>query len=144
MASSAASPRLPSAARWNVSSVSRKQRDTEALYRSFFDPNRRKMYGWEMPARLAISSVEAAWSPRSANSTTAASRISSRRSSALFRSWGVVTMTSPRLVTTYKLVKGLGDAVEIGLGEAGVEGQNQGALVSPVGAGERALIAICA
>ena len=36
-------------------------------------------------ALFAISSVEAPWNPRSANSTIAASRTSSRRSSALFR-----------------------------------------------------------
>ena len=38
----ASSPRLPSAARWKSSSVSRKQRVTLALYSSFFVPKRRK------------------------------------------------------------------------------------------------------
>ena len=58
MAWSASSPRLPSAARWNISSVSRKQRAVVDLNSSFFVPNRRKRYGWEMPARRAMSSVE--------------------------------------------------------------------------------------
>ncbi len=39
-----------------------------------------------MPARRAISSVEAPWRPCYANTSSAASRISSRRSSLDFRS----------------------------------------------------------
>ena len=39
-----------------------------------------------MPARRAISSVEAPWSPPSAKTVIAASRISSRRSSFVLRS----------------------------------------------------------
>src|SRR5712692_4739145 len=62
-----------------------------------------------MPARFAISSVEAPWSPRSANSARAARRISSRRSSALFRS--VVTMAA-MLVINHKLVKSASDGLE--------------------------------
>ena len=58
MAWRASSPRLPSAARWNISSVSRKHRFVEALNSSFFVPKRRNRYGWEMPARRAMSSVE--------------------------------------------------------------------------------------
>src|ERR1051326_6427228 len=93
-----------------------------------------------MPARLAISSVEAPCSPRSANSPTAASRISSRRSSALFR-WGWTTMGC-KLVTTHKFVKGLRDEVEIRLGETGMERQGEGAFEGPVGAGEGALVPV--
>src|ERR1051325_8417901 len=93
-----------------------------------------------MPARLAISSVEAPCSPRSANSPIAASRISSRRSSALFR-WGWTTMDG-KLVITHKFVKRLRDEVEIRFGEPGMEGQGEGALEGPVGAGEGALVAV--
>src|ERR671923_1333449 len=41
-----------------------------------------------MPARRAIASVDVPWSPCSPNSSSAAARISSRRSSAVFR-WAV-------------------------------------------------------
>ncbi len=64
-----------------------------------------------MPARRAMSSVDAPCSPCSANSTSAASRISSRRSSFVLRS--VTTTIAARLVTTHNLVKCLGDDVEI-------------------------------
>src|SRR3954471_10822279 len=58
-----------------------------------------------MPARRAISSVEAPWRPRSANSCNAASSTASRRSAAVFRS--VVTAMGGKLATTYYLVKSL-------------------------------------
>ena len=61
MASSASSPRFPSVARWNVSSVSRKPRRTLAMKSSFFVPNSRKRYGCEIPARSAIVSVDVPW-----------------------------------------------------------------------------------
>ena len=67
-----------------------KQRATTAVKSSFFVPKSRKTYGCEMPATRAISSVDAPWSPCEANSAIAASRMSSRRSSFVFRS--VVTM----------------------------------------------------
>ncbi len=51
------------------SSVRAKQASMTAMNSSFFEPKRRKRYGCEMPARRAIASVEAPWSPRSANST---------------------------------------------------------------------------
>ena len=50
-----------------------------AMKSSFFEPNRRKRYGCEIPARRAIASVDAPCSPRSANSTFAASRTATRR-----------------------------------------------------------------
>ena len=53
---------------------------------SFFVPNSRKTYGCEIPARRAISSVEAPCRPASANTASAASRISSRRIALVFRS----------------------------------------------------------
>jgi hypothetical protein len=49
---------LPSAARWKVSRVSRKQRVIVALKSSFFVPKSRKRYGWLIPARRAMSSVD--------------------------------------------------------------------------------------
>src|SRR5437763_304190 len=139
MALSASSPRLPSAARWKVSSVSRRQRATVALKSSFFVPKSRKTYGCEMPARLAISSVDAPWSPRAANSICAASRTAARRSSALCLV--VVVAMRVRLVVTHYLVKHLGHAIELLVAEAGVEGQRERPLVAAVGAGERALVA---
>src|SRR5919206_2524625 len=139
MARRASSPRLPSAARWKVSSVSRRQRATVALKSSFFVPKSRKTYGCEMPARLAISSVDAPWRPRAANSICAASRTASRRSAALCL---VAVAMARRLVVTHYLVKYFGDAIEILLAEAGVEGQRERALVAAVGAGERPLVAV--
>src|SRR2546427_440849 len=82
MAWSASSPRLPSAARWNISSVSRRQRATLALKSSFFVPKSRKRYGCEMPARRAMSSVEVPAQPRSANSVWAAAGMAARGSAA--------------------------------------------------------------
>src|SRR5712691_378263 len=92
-----------------------------------------------MPARFAISTVDPPWSPRSANSTIAASRISSRRSSALFRSlW---TTMGVMLVTTYKLVKCPCHLVEIALREPRGEREREGPLEGAIGARERALLA---
>ena len=85
IAFSASSPRFPSAARMNVSSVSRKHRRTLAMKSSFLVPKSRKRYGCEIPARSAIVSVEVPWYPVDANSSRAASRIASRRSSAVMR-----------------------------------------------------------
>src|SRR5581483_12348677 len=93
-----------------------------------------------MPARWAISSVEAPCRPCSAKTPRAASRISSRRFSFDLRS--CVTTIAPRLVITHKFVKRLGDAVEVGLGEPRVEGQGEGALEDPRRARERALVAV--
>src|SRR5918911_1876777 len=92
-----------------------------------------------MPARLAISSVDAPWRPRAANSICAASRTASRRSAALCL---VAVAMARRLVLTHYLVKHLGDAIEILLAEAGVKGQRERALVAAVGAGERPLVAV--
>ena len=95
---------LPSAACSNVSRVSAKQRSTEAMKSSFFVRKRRKRYGCEMPARRAISSVDAPESPCSANTSRAASRTSSRRSSAVFRVV-VARFTGSKLSLTHKGVK---------------------------------------
>src|SRR5690348_5686593 len=92
-----------------------------------------------MPALRAISSVEAPWSPCSANTGRAASRISSRRSSFDFRT---VTTMADRLVTTYKLVKRCRHPVELALGEPRVEGQRERALEDARGAGEVTLVAV--
>src|SRR5919201_6476518 len=140
MASSASSPRFPSAARWNVSSVSRMQRATVALKSSFFVPKSRKMYGCEMPATFAIASVEAPCRPRAANSACAASRTASRRSSALCLV--VVVIDGGMLVTTHYLVKHLGHTLHVIGAEAGVERQRERPLVTAVGAGERPLVAV--
>src|SRR5690349_14888415 len=118
----ASSPRSPSDERWNISSVSRKQRATVAMKSSFFVPKSRKRYGWEMPAALAMSSVDAPSKPSAAKTATAASRMSSRRSAALSL---VVISTRPRLVMTHKLVKSLGDPVELGLGQPDVEREGE-------------------
>src|SRR5438105_5585708 len=139
MACSASSPRLPSAARWKVSSVSRRQRATVALKSSFFVPKSRKTYGCEMPARRAISSVEAPCSPRDANSICAASRTASRRTSALCR---VVVAMRAMLVVTHYLVKDGCHALDVALRDARVERQCERPLVATVGARERPLVAI--
>src|SRR2546423_11650838 len=140
MASSASSPRLPSAARWNVSSVSRIQRATVALKSSFFVPKSRKTYGWEMPAAFAMVSVEAPWRPRAANSAWAASRPASRRSPAFCLV--IVAIVAPMLVTTHYLVKHRRDALDVVRAEARVERQRQRTLVAAVGAEERPLVAV--
>src|SRR5581483_4736783 len=93
-----------------------------------------------MPARRAMSSVDAPWRPLSANSTRAASRISSRRSSFVFRS--VTSTMCWMLVTTHNLVKRLGHDVEIGLGEPRVERQGERALEHPGRPREVALVAV--
>ena len=79
----ASAPDVPAAAARNDSRVRAKQSSRTAMYSSFFDPNRRKRYGCEMPALRAIVSVDAPWRPRSANSTFAAARTAMRRSSAV-------------------------------------------------------------
>src|SRR5437879_5173145 len=93
-----------------------------------------------MPASRAISSVDPPCSPCSANTATAASRISSRRSSFDFR-YCVTTMRG-RLVMTHKFVKGFRDTVEVGLRQRGVEGQRERALEDARGSGEVALVAV--
>src|SRR5919199_3691844 len=140
MASSASSPRLPSAARWNVSSVSRMQRATVALKSSFFVPKSRKTYGCEMPATFAIVSVEAPCRPRAANSACAASRTASRRSSALCLV--AVVIVCAMLVITHYHVKHLGDAVDVVRAEARMERQRERPLVAAVGAGEGSLVVV--
>src|SRR5262249_20625959 len=110
-----------------------------ALKSSFFVPKRRNTYGCEMPARRATSSVEEPGGPFSAKNPSAASRISSRRSSFVFRP--VVTIAG-KLVMTHYFVKCLRDPVEIGVREAGVERQREGALEDPGGTGEVALVAV--
>jgi hypothetical protein len=82
----------------------RKPRRTVSRKSSFFVPKRRKRYGWEMPARRAMSSVDVPAKPFSANCAIAASRISSRRTSALFRSV-VCVATGRKLSLTYNAVK---------------------------------------
>src|SRR4029077_20863020 len=86
-----------------------------------------------MPARRATSSVDEPRRPCSAKTASAASRISSRRSSFYFRC--ETTMTE-RLVMTHYVVKSLGDTVEIGLGEPCVERQGERPLEDPVGSRE--------
>src|SRR5262249_33050586 len=92
-----------------------------------------------MPARRAMSSVDAPYRPFSANSTSAASRISSRRSSFVLRA---VTTTRIRLVTTHNLVKGLGDPVEVAVREARVERERERPLEHRRRAGEVALVPV--
>src|SRR2546422_10053528 len=78
-----------------------------ALKSSFFVPKSRKTYGCEIPARFATSSVEAPWRPRAANSSSAASRTASRRSSAVLRS--VAATMAGKLAITHYYVKSLLD-----------------------------------
>src|SRR5207249_2334529 len=92
-----------------------------------------------MPARRAISSVDAPCRPRAANSICAASSTSARRSSALCL---VALAMATRLVATHYLVKHLGDTADVLLCQTRVERQREGALVAAVGSRERALVAI--
>ena len=71
---------------------------------SFFVRKSRNRYGCEMPARRAISSVDAPESPCSAKTSRAATRTSSRRSSALLRVV-VARFTASKLSLTHKRVK---------------------------------------
>jgi hypothetical protein len=68
-----------------------------ARNRSFFVPYRRNRYGWEIPARRAIVSVDVPWYPLAENSAIAATRTCSRRSPAVRRvrvRWPVATAQS--------------------------------------------------
>src|SRR5437868_5567401 len=94
-----------------------------------------------MPARFAIASVEAPWSPRSANSIIAASSTVSRRSSAVFRSV-VAGFMRCKLSLTYNACQALGDPVQLGLGQPRVKRQRQRPFEAAVGARERPLVGI--
>src|SRR2546430_3760920 len=100
MASSASSPVLPADASRKSSSVSRRQRRTLSRYSSFLVPKRRNRYGCETPALRAITSVEVPCRPCAANSSKAATRISSRRWSAVFRSAATILVVSYHSLTT--------------------------------------------
>jgi hypothetical protein len=82
MAIFASSPVRSLAAAVNVSRIRWKHRFTSSTNSAFLVGNRRNRYGWLIPARRATSSVEVPASPCTANSATAASRTSSRRSAA--------------------------------------------------------------
>jgi hypothetical protein len=73
-----------------------------AQNRSFLVPKSRKIYGCEMPALVAMASVDVPAYPDRANSTMAARKMDARRTSALCR---IGTMP-PMLVSTHKRVKG--------------------------------------
>ena len=92
---------------------------------SFFVPKRRKRYGCEMPALRAISSVErareAVLGEDLAGRRRGPPRAARRRSSG----W---SCTGPRDVSYHSLTtacQGLGDTVELGVGEPGVERQRE-------------------
>ena len=68
-----------------VSSVSRKQRRTAREEELLLRSEEAEEVGCEIPARSAIVSVDVPWKPVDANSPGAASRIASRRSSAVMR-----------------------------------------------------------
>jgi hypothetical protein len=76
---------LPSAARWNTSSVSRKQRLTTATEELLLRAEEPEDVRLRDAGLAAIASVLAPCRPCSANSTSAASSTASRRSSADFR-----------------------------------------------------------
>src|SRR5262245_24249295 len=86
-------------------------------------------------------SVEAPSKPWSPNSVSAASRTASRRSSAVFRSV-VAGFTRSKLSLTYYSCQGLGDTVEVRVGEPRVERKGQGAFEDAVCARERPLIRV--
>src|SRR5580704_187297 len=86
-----------------VSRTRRKHRSTSSTNSAFLVGKRRNRYGWLMPAFRATSSVEVPASPCAANSATAASRTSSRRSAA-----GILCLVSvmgTKLVMTHYFVK---------------------------------------
>src|SRR5712691_2822463 len=93
-----------------------------------------------MPAFAAIASVDAPSRPRCANSSIAASRTASRRSSAVLRS--VVTITACKLLLTYDAVKGHADPVDLRLAEPVVQGKREGPLEAGLGTRERPLVAV--
>src|SRR2546426_679947 len=70
-----------------------------------------------MPARRAIASVDAPCRPLTANSARAASRTSSRRSSAVWRLAVVALITSRKLSLTHYPCQDLRNPVEVALGE---------------------------
>src|ERR1700683_5086389 len=108
MAIRASSPvRSPTAA-VKVSCTRRKHRSTSSTNSAFLVGNRRNRYGWLMPACRATSSVEVPASPWTANSATAASRTSSRRSAAGIRC--LVSVMTTKLVMTHYFVKQAGQA----------------------------------
>src|SRR6266536_1225992 len=101
----ASSPARSPAAAVKVSSARRKHRSTRARNSAFLVGKSRNRYGWLIPARRATSSVEVPASPWAANSATAASRTSSRRSAAGIRCLVIVLMAT-KLVMTHYFVKG--------------------------------------
>src|SRR5690349_1802823 len=100
----ASSPVRSPAAVVNAPSIRRKHRSTSARNSVFLVGKSRNRYGWLIPARRATSSVEVPASPWAANSATAASSTSSRRSAAGIRCLVIVMGT--KLVTTHYFVKG--------------------------------------
>src|SRR5712691_324955 len=93
-----------------------------------------------MPAFAAIASVDAPSRPRCANSSIAASRTASRRSSAVLRS--VVTITACKLLLTYEAVKGHADPVDLGFAKPVVQGEREGPLEAGLGTREGPLVAV--
>src|SRR5580704_19715479 len=86
-----------------VSRTRWKHRSTSARNSAFLVGKRRNRYGWLMPACRATSSVEVPASPCAANSATAASRTSSRRSAAGIRC--LVSVIATKVVMTHYYVK---------------------------------------
>src|SRR4051794_39730172 len=94
-----------------------------------------------MPARRAIASVDAPCRPCRANSSRAAARISSRRSSAVLRVLAVAVMAR-KLALTHKSCQGFRNSVEIRLRQLRVERQRERALEASRCAGVIALVAV--
>src|ERR1700737_4786583 len=94
-----------------------------------------------MPTLRAIVSVDAPSKPWSANSVSAASSRSSRRSPAVFRTVTSAFMVS-KLSLTHNACQGLLDPVQVRFGEPRVERQRQRSLVRVIGPGERALVGV--
>src|ERR1700680_2666817 len=94
-----------------------------------------------MPTLRAIVSVDAPSKPWSANSVSAASSRSSRRSPAVFRTVASA-FTVCKLSLTHYACQGLRDPIQVRFGEPQVERQCQRSLVGVVGPGERALVGV--
>src|SRR5262245_38703940 len=80
---------------------------------SFLVRNRRNRYGWEIPTRRAIASVGVPSRPPLANSKVAASRTSSRRSSAVSLVLGTVAVMRRKLVLTHFAVNPVRPCLEL-------------------------------
>src|SRR5947208_4716267 len=96
-----------------------------------------------MPTALAIASVDIPRAPWSAKQTRDASRIASRRSSAVSLAVALASMRW-KLALTYNARQDPADPIQVVVGEAGVQGERQRAGEAGLRTAERPLVVVSA